>query len=409
MFRVFYFLFVTFCFFVFSSCAKDSLSDLEVVSKEDAQLAEEWNTLNVINAFCEPVEVDDSIVGYQLKFGKILDESNPKVYSVACDSLSEVHNILHSYFYPLFDENPDYLPVYDLKSGGKITYCEGKDGNFAQLKIDMPLLPKVKEINFMHRSDWPENDADGSPYGVGDVVVNNDNTLYYICVRECMGGMPGLLLGCEIPPRKKETGYGTHDFELPYNYAKVEVFNALAHLYFNYPNKLCQALETIYYCIKSNMNCVSQWWGTDQDLSLYFTANANNRDYYYDIPFLNDKELPEEVNKTNIDRFINRALEDNKAVKYPLCAEGYSTHYKYYLYVDPFIGIASIDCDCTKGEYYVYSINKEMKDGIPVFKYEKTISWNRNTPIIYDGECYFFTQKTFTESDTNYRVINLTD
>ena len=400
MFRVFYFLFVTFCFFVFSSCAKDSLSDLEVVSKEDAQLAEEWNTLNVINAFCEPVEVDDSIVGYQLKFGKILDESNPKVYSVACDSLSEVHNILHSYFYPLFDENPDYLPVYDLKSGGKITYCEGKDGNFAQLKIDMPLLPKVKEINFMHRSDWPENDADGSPYGVGDVVVNNDNTLYYICVRECMGGMPGLLLGCENTPYE-------YIFAYHYDYAYPAIYVPLAYLYFYYPNKLCQALETIYDSTKGKYNC-SKWWSSKPVSSLYFTANANNRNYYYDIPFLNDKQLSEEENKNQIDKKINQALEDNKAVKYPICGQGYVHRYKTQVLVFKKYWKT---VEYSVGSYSVFSIQKEMKDGFPVFKSEGEVRWNMNSgkPKVYGDDSYWFTQKTFTESDTNYRVINLTD
>ena len=390
--KQFYLILISIGLFVLSSCTNDRLDDFSDDSEETFQMEEGQKAMSVINAFCDPVMDGDSIVGYRPRLGKQLDESKPTVYSIACDSIEEVREILNSFFYPLFEGNPDYLlPVYDFKSFGKIMYCEGKDGTIAQLKIGMSLLPNVKEINFITHEKWPENDIPGSPYGIGDIVANHDKTEAYICVRACSGGLPGLLLGCK-KPEKDSVSLKYQHFNLPIKYAKKENYNAMAYMYFTYPNMFCQAIETICLYMK-----IPVWANNQLVKALYYSANANNRNYYYD-------KLSSPSKKQKLDLLINEILSDIKDNKIVLCACGYENRWKWRK------SLKAGKHEVSVGEYYVFSLEKEIKQYLPVFKQIKTVSWNKDrSPELYDDDFYSFIELTFNEFDKQYQIIDLPD
>ena len=181
-------------------------------------------------------------VKYTPRNGEVLDNAFPDVYSIGVDSVEEALSFFNTNCVPIGEEDKvaseDGALVYDLGDYGRLVYREG-DGRDETASIDVRLsgVDDMSRISFIPMSQWPNNEE--SPFWVGDVVVDKYKTgsdkWWWICVRACEGGKPGILMTCDggWTSTRREDHYKHY-----YKYtgcASLEAWNALAQFYYSNP------------------------------------------------------------------------------------------------------------------------------------------------------------------------------
>ena len=181
--------------------------------------------------------------------GEVLDNAFPDVYSIGVDSVEEALSFFYTNCVPIGEEgkvvSEDGALVYDLGDYGRLVYREG-DGRDEVASIDVRLtgVEDVSRISFIPMSQWPNNAE--SPFSVGDVVVDNNKGWWWICVRACEGGKPGILMTFDGGWNDETHREDDYKFYTKYTgCASREAWNGLAQFYHNNPTELRAEYEAL--------------------------------------------------------------------------------------------------------------------------------------------------------------------
>lgn len=186
-------------------------------------------------------------VKYTPRSGEVLDNAFPDVYSIGVDSVEEALSFFNTNCVPVGEEgkvvSEDGALVYDLGDYGRLVYRTG-DGRdeVASVEVRLTGVDGVSRISFIPMSQWPNNAE--SQFLVGDIVKDKSGA-YWICVRACRGGLPGILMtferGTEIWLR--EDHYKTYTKVT--GCASMDAWNALAQFYYSNPGKFRALYEEL--------------------------------------------------------------------------------------------------------------------------------------------------------------------
>lgn len=177
-------------------------------------------------------------VKYTPRNGEVLDNARPDVYSIGVDSVEEPLSFFYTNCVPIGGENEvaseDGALVYDLGDYGRLVYREGDGRNeVASVEVRLTGVDDVSRILFIPMSQWPNNEA--SPFWVGDVVEDKEKGWWWICVRACEGGKPGILMTFDggYSFTFREDHYKSYSKAM--GCASLEAWNALAQFYYSDP------------------------------------------------------------------------------------------------------------------------------------------------------------------------------
>jgi hypothetical protein len=161
---------------------------------------------SVANALLQADDTGDD-TKYSMIYGEVLDESTPKVRTIAVNSYAEAFSWFINHCVPS-DERENYKDVMgeitiDLDEYGSITYHPSETNDlYASITLNLSVLPDVNRLDIISSSLWPQNiyssvALQSLVYDTKGITLSNEIQnvkLYYICVREYAGGQPGILL-----------------------------------------------------------------------------------------------------------------------------------------------------------------------------------------------------------------------
>jgi len=179
---------------------------------------------------------------YEATYGQVLDESNPMVRAVKCDSVSIAEKMFRELVGcdELITTTSDGLTV-SLKDMplladsasltlGTLTFHRG-DGarETGYVDVNIPCIPRLARIDYITTAAFPMNDGANSPYKVGDLLWIDKNSKfsegYYVCVQQADVAAGLLVHLCEGEAKGKETINLDDDNDgcwYPYNESKGE-------------------------------------------------------------------------------------------------------------------------------------------------------------------------------------------
>ena len=224
-------------------------------------------------------------VKYTPRSGEVLDNAFPDVYSIGVDSVEEALSFFNTNCVPIGEEDKvaseDGALVYDLGDYGRLVYREG-DGRdeLAFVEIRLTGVEDVSRISFIPMSQWPNNEE--SPLSVGDVVVDNSKGWWWICVRACEGGKPGILMTFD-------GGWSTEFRDDHYkSYYKCtgcasrEAWNGLAQFYYNNPVEFRAEYEALVQIGASKAMCENALKNLyDNDLHRYIVGDMWDKKHWW--------------------------------------------------------------------------------------------------------------------------------
>ena len=186
-------------------------------------------------------------VKYTPRNGEVLDNAFPDVYSIGVDSVEEALSFFNTNCVPIGEEDKvaseDGALVYDLGDYGRLVYREGDGRNeLASVEIRLTGVEDVSRISFIPMSQWPNNAE--SQFLVGDIVKDKSGA-YWICVRACRGGLPGILMTFDRGTETwlREDHYKTYTKVT--GCASMDAWNALAQFYYSNPVKFRDLYEEL--------------------------------------------------------------------------------------------------------------------------------------------------------------------
>ncbi|MCR4603942.1 MAG: hypothetical protein K5683_10505 [Prevotella sp.] len=179
---------------------------------------------------------------YEPTYGQVLDDSNPLVRAVRCDSVSGAEQLFRELVGcdELITTTSDGLAV-SLKNMplladsasltlGTLTFHRG-DGarETGYVDVNIPCIPRLARIDYLTTAAFPMNDGANSPYKVGDLVWIDENSKYcsgyYVCVQQADVAAGLLVHLCEGEAKGNETINLDDDNDgcwYPYNESKGE-------------------------------------------------------------------------------------------------------------------------------------------------------------------------------------------
>jgi hypothetical protein len=213
---------------------------------------------SVANALLQADDTGDD-TKYSMIYGEVLDESTPKVRTIAVNSYAEAFSWFINHCVPS-DERENYKDVMgeitiDLDEYGSITYHPSETNDlYASITLNLSVLPDVNQLDIIPSSLWPQNiyssiKLQSLVYDTKGITLSKDikdAKLYYICVREYAGGQPGILL-CLNPQwwidldylyegriyyQKKKSGEEIKWTEVPKYITSEDTWKAIAQLYY---------------------------------------------------------------------------------------------------------------------------------------------------------------------------------
>lgn len=216
-----------------------------------------------------------------------MEIARPDVYSIGVNTVEEARSFFYTNCVPVGEEgkvaSEDGALAYDLGDYGRLVYREG-DGRdeMASVEVRLAGVDDVSRISFIPMSQWPNN-AD-SKFSVGD-IVRDKSDVYWICVRACRGGLPGILMTFGSGFRSTSRIDHYKGYEKVTGCASMDAWNGLAQFYDTNPdtfnatymalgklgvssNLLGSALRDLYNNNKSRTHQVGDtwdnnyfWWG----------------------------------------------------------------------------------------------------------------------------------------------------
>ena len=186
--------------FSFTSCSDKDVNDngMEIPSDPYNKTSEEGSRLgDILGAIASLDSLPDN---WQSKsftveptIGRVLDESNPYVRTIASISQQEAIDIFNGFTGSELSSDATSQSWSKEGIGSFQLNTVNKDGVFATIDVNMPSVPHLTQIRFVDKSLLGENSSfKGVPYyHIGDVVkvtetANNVKEVsYWVCVRCC--------------------------------------------------------------------------------------------------------------------------------------------------------------------------------------------------------------------------------
>lgn len=198
---------------------------VEGVSGNDETLATQHQAfINILRALAGVEEVTFPLTEkYEPTYGIVLDESNPYVRAMVCNTVGEAEALFQAIVgvpqlltttsdgFSFTLQDVQVLEDGTTASLGKLNFHRG-DGAATMGSVDVriPSIPHLIRIDYLPPSAMPDNGPNDSPYQLGDLVyLPAGNTYcpgYYVCIRQTVSGSGGLLVHlCEGEPGGQET------------------------------------------------------------------------------------------------------------------------------------------------------------------------------------------------------------
>lgn len=186
--------------FSFTSCSDKDVNDngMEIPGDPYNKTSEEGSRLgDILGAIASLDSLPDN---WQSKsftveptIGRVLDESNPYVRTIASFSQQEAIDIFNGFTGSELSSDATSQSWSKEGIGSFQLNTVNKDGVFATIDVNMPSVPHLTQIRFVDKSMLGENSSfKGEPYyHIGDVVKvtetknNVDEVSYWVCVRCC--------------------------------------------------------------------------------------------------------------------------------------------------------------------------------------------------------------------------------
>jgi hypothetical protein len=132
---------------------------------------------------CDSLPNDWKTATFEPKAGKVLDQSQPRVRTIAVNNAAEAvarYNSLTGKDLPVTTMSD----TYTVKGVGTLQLNVGGAGTIATIDVDVKQMPQLAQLRLVSAADMGENGSfKGEPYySFGDVVRDNDGC-YWICVR----------------------------------------------------------------------------------------------------------------------------------------------------------------------------------------------------------------------------------
>lgn len=182
----------------FTACEdKESIPEGNEDQEEGLIATEKLHLDMIIHALCDVDSLPDGTVTYKPINGAVLDNGRPDVYYIGYESVSQAEDFFYQNCVPVDSEEnvckENGELIYRFGEYGELKYTPG-DGKteLGTITVDIPLVPDLQKIIFIPSSMWPDN-AYYSPFVPGDVLTDRNNK-WWICVRACVSGYPGILM-----------------------------------------------------------------------------------------------------------------------------------------------------------------------------------------------------------------------
>jgi len=132
---------------------------------------------------CDSLPNDWKTATFEPKAGKVLDQSQPRVRTIAVNNAAEAvarYNSLTGKELPATTTSD----TYKVEGVGTLTLNVGGAGTIATIDVDVKQMPQLAQLRLVSVADMGENGHfKGEPYySFGDVVMDKDSC-YWICVR----------------------------------------------------------------------------------------------------------------------------------------------------------------------------------------------------------------------------------
>lgn len=179
----------------FSSCSDKDVNDEKIEIPGDPYLktSEEGEALrNILGSVAGldslPDNWKNSSFTVEPTLGKVLDETNPFVRTIASNSQQEAIDLFKGFTGCKISDGATSQSWSKEGVGSFMLKMTNKDGVFATIDINMPQMPHLTQLRFVDKSLLGENSSKDKPYyHIGDVVkvTENDEVSYWTCVRCC--------------------------------------------------------------------------------------------------------------------------------------------------------------------------------------------------------------------------------
>ena len=132
---------------------------------------------------CDSLPNDWKTATFEPKVGKVLDQSQPRVRTIAVNNAAEAvarYNSLTGKEVPATTTSD----TYKVEGVGTLQFNVGGAGTIATIDVDVKQMPQLAQLRFVTAASIGENGHfNGTPYYTfGDVVKDKDGC-YWICVR----------------------------------------------------------------------------------------------------------------------------------------------------------------------------------------------------------------------------------
>ena len=165
---------------------KDGRSAEEIAAdpyEKESEAADALYRLVSQLSVCDSLPNDWKTATFEPKAGKVLDQSQSRVRTIAVNDAAEAvarYNSLTGKELPATTTSD----TYKVDGVGSLTLNVGGAGTIATIDVDVKQMPQLQQLRLVSVSDMGENGRfDGDPYyRFGDVVKDKDGC-YWICVR----------------------------------------------------------------------------------------------------------------------------------------------------------------------------------------------------------------------------------
>lgn len=227
-------------------------SDGSSVNEEAIMDSLSYQTL--LTNLCTIDTLEDGSLKYTLINGKMLYPQDPETYYIGVDSTEEAENYVKATIIPAGSSAEETLLGFKFNLLDASLDFQRIDSDFelASLDIDIKELPEIKNIKFVNKEMWPDNDDTNksspfSGYSVWKKTFGNE-TRYYLCVRPCGYGSKGILLtvdgGWWVDPFRKYTHW-QGEFDLYAGCATAEAWNAVRCMQIEQRNKMLSIIQNL--------------------------------------------------------------------------------------------------------------------------------------------------------------------
>lgn len=180
-----------------TACSSDDDDPETPSTQKDAVVTEEMiqhrNLIAFVSSLTNP-SIDDSSNVVTLRYGQLLDEAQPGVYSMGVENYNEAYELVEGFGIPMTSSGNAY--VMDFGKYGKATLNRNTNGGslLATLDLQLDTLKSISQLRFLEQSAMPESNA-AVAFKRGDIVrYNNDKSKTYVCIAQQSGSSPCVLL-----------------------------------------------------------------------------------------------------------------------------------------------------------------------------------------------------------------------